>query len=93
MNKELEALLNDVDTLHSFIINSRISKELKGWAYSSYQDLKTDIKQALKDKGKHIKELQSKLNAIEEVCNKDNVKSPDKLWEIENILRSVEDEV
>ena len=51
------------------------------------------IKQALEDKDKHIKELENKLNAIEEVCNKDNVKSTDKLWEIENILRSVEDEV
>ena len=48
------------------------------------------IKQALEDKDKRIKELEDKLNAIEEVCNKDNVKSPDKLWEIENILRSVE---
>ena len=48
------------------------------------------IKQALEDKDKRIKELENKLNAIEEVCNKDNVKSPDKLWEIENILGSDE---
>jgi len=56
-------------------------------------DIKNTIKQDLEDENKYIKKLQSKLNAIEEVCNKDNVKSPDKLWEIENILRSVEDEV
>ena len=53
-------------------------------------DIQNIIKQALEDKDKRIKKLESKLNAIEEVCNKDNVKSPDKLWEIENILRSVE---
>ena len=53
-------------------------------------DIQNTIKQDLEDENKYIKKLQSKLNAIEEVCNKDNVKSPDKLWEIENILGSDE---
>jgi len=93
MSKELEALLNDVDTLHSFIINSRISKELKGWAYSSYQDLKTDIKQALEDKDKRIKELENKLNAIEEILDRRDIPMNDIVMLAMKLLRSDEDEV
>lgn len=47
MNKELEALLNDVDTLQGMYMETRASKENKAWFHSFADDLRNDIKQAL----------------------------------------------
>ena len=56
------------------------------------------ILEALEDKDKRIKELENKLNEIEELANDRTGKNgycgnPIQVYEIKNILRSVEDEV
>jgi hypothetical protein len=47
MNKELKQIILDLEELYSFINESRISKELKGYAHLVYEDLKLQINQSL----------------------------------------------
>lgn len=47
MSKELEALENDIESLYSIITQSRINKELKGWAHVWRDDIIRDLRKTL----------------------------------------------